>query len=106
MGAYGLYGYGGIGDADVDGRQLFVEGTYNMGVMTYGVSYGIGAQDSGSNASGAVAEVENTLAMFFAHKKINDNLHLMFEVQSYSSETSQVATQEYTAVSTGIQVDF
>jgi len=106
IGADGLYGYGGIGDAGVDGSQAYVEGTFKMGAMTYGVSYGLGTQDSGTNATGAVAEIENTLAMLFAHKKISDNLHLMFEVQSYSSETSKVATQEYTAVSTGMQVDF
>lgn len=106
IGADGLYGYGGIGDAGVDGSQAYVEGTYKMGAMTYGVSYGLGTQDSGTNASGSVAEVENTLAMLFAHKKISDNLHLMLEVQSYSSETDSVVTQEYTAVSTGVQVDF
>ncbi|MFT5593960.1 MAG: hypothetical protein ACI8SR_002347 [Oceanicoccus sp.] len=105
IGADGLYGYGGIADANVDGSQAYVEGTFNMGAMTYGVSYGIGTQDSGTNASGAVAEIENTLAMLFAHKKISDHLHLMFEVQSYSSDDS-VAKLEYTAVSTGIQVDF
>lgn len=106
IGADGLYGYGGIADADIDGSQAYIEGTFKMGAMTYGLSYGLGAQDE----SGAVAEVENTLAMLFAHKKISDNLHLMFELQSYSSESTSGATtttgQEYTAVSTGMQVDF
>jgi len=107
IGADGLYGFGGgLADAAVDGSQFYVEATYGMNDMTYGVSYGLGAQDSGTNASGAISEIENTLAMAFAHKKVTDNLHLMFEVQSYSSETSSVATHEYTAFSTGIQLDF
>ena len=106
IGADGLYGFGGLSDAGVDGSQFYVEATYGMNDMTYGVSYGLGAQDSGTNASGAIPEIENTLAMAFAHKKVSDNLHLMFEVQSYSSETNKAATLEYTALSTGIQLDF
>ncbi len=106
IGADGLYGFGGLSDAGVDGSQFYVEATYGMNDMTYGVSYGLGTQDSGTNASGAIPEIENTLAMAFAHKKVSDNLHLMFEVQSYSSETNKAATLEYTALSTGIQLDF
>ena len=106
IGADGLYGFGGIGDAKVDGSQAYVEGTYRLGKITYGLSYGLGTQDSGTNASGAIAEIENTLTMVFAHKKVSENLHLMLELQSYSSETDGAATQEYIATSTGIQLDF
>ena len=106
IGADGLYGFGGLADADVDGSQFYVEGTYNMGKVTYGASYGLGTQDSGTNASGAVPKIENTLLMVFAHKKVSANLHFMLEFQSYLAETSGLATQEYMAVSTGIQVDF
>lgn len=106
IGADGLYGFGGLSDAEIDGSQFYVEGTYNMGRMTYGASYGIGDQDSGTNASGAIAEIENTLLMLFAHKKLNDNLHVMFEVQTYTSESGSTTLTEYTAASTGIQVDF
>jgi hypothetical protein len=107
IGADGLYGFGGgLADAAVDGSQFYVETTYGMNDMTYGISYGLGTQDSGTNMSGAIPEIENTLAMAFAHKKITDNLHVMLELQSYSSETSSVATHEYTALSTGVQLDF
>lgn len=106
IGSDGLYGFGGLSDAGIDGSQFYVEGTYNMGKITYGTSYGFGDQDSGTNASGAIAEIENTLLMAFAHKKISDNLTVMLEFQTYKSEANGVATQEYIAVSTGIQVDF
>jgi hypothetical protein len=112
IGADGLYGYepgqvaGVIRDATADGSQFYIETTYGMNDMTYGVSYGLGTQDSGTNVSGAIPEIENTLAMAFAHKKITDNLHAMFELQSYSSETNSVTTHEYTALSTGFQLDF
>ena len=106
VGADGLYGFGGISDAKVDGSQAYVEATYQVDSVILGTSYGIGAQDSGTNVSGAIPEIENTLIMLFAHKKLNDNLHTMLELQSYSSETNSIATQEYIAVSTGIQVDF
>ena len=106
IGADGLYGFGGLNDAKVDGQQSYVEGTYQVDDITYGISHGLGTQDAGSNASGPIPEIENTLTMVFAHKKVSDNLHLMLELQSYSSETNSVATQEYVATSTGIQLDF
>lgn len=106
IGADGLYGFGGIADAGVEATQSYAEVTHTLDKLTLGFSYGLGQQDAGSNASGAIAEVENTLAMVFLHRKINDHLHLMLELQSYGSETSGVSTQEYTAVSTGLQVDF
>ncbi|MFT6154953.1 MAG: hypothetical protein ACJAYK_002776 [Crocinitomicaceae bacterium] len=107
IGADGLYGLGeGLADAAVAGSQYYVETTYNTGHITYGISYGMGAQDSGANLSGAIAEIENILAMAFVHKKVTENLHLMLELQSFSSKVSKVTEQEYTALSTGIQLDF
>ena len=106
IGADGLYGFGGINDAQVDASQAYIEGTYLIDDITYGISHGLGTQDSGSNASGAIAEIENTLTMIFAHQKLSDNLHIMLEFQSYLSETNSIATQEYIAASTGIQLDF
>ena len=106
IGADGLYGFGGLADAKVEGSQAYIEGTYRLGKIIYGLSYGLGNQDSGTNVSGAIPEIENTLTMLFAHKKVSENLHLMLELQSYLSETDNVAMQEYIAASTGIQLDF
>jgi hypothetical protein len=107
IGADGLYGFGGgLADADVHGSQFYVEAKYGVEYMTYGISYGLGTQDAGTNLSGTIAEIENTLAMVFVHKKISDNLHLLLELQSYSSKTNKFATQEYMALSTGIQLDY
>lgn len=106
IGADGLYGFGGLNDAKVDGSQAYIETTYSVGKTLYGLSYGIGTQDSGTNASGAIAEIDNTLIMVFSQKKITDHLHVMLELQTYSSETNGLATQEYVAISSGIQIDF
>ncbi len=106
IGADGLYGFGGLSDAEVEGTQAYVEGTYQLDQVLLGISYGIGTQDSGTNASGAIPEIENTLIMLFSQKKITDNLHVMLELQTYDSETNGAATQEYMAFSTGKQVDF
>lgn len=105
IGADGLYGYGGINDAEVEGSQWYVEGAFSHNKTTYGISYGIGSQDA-HTAPFAVAKVENTLAMVFVHHKATSHLTFMLELQDYSTETSSVATYEYQAMSLGTQLDF
>lgn len=105
IGADGLYGFGGINDAEVDGSQWYVEGAFTQNKTTYGASYGIGSQDAHTKPF-AVAEVENMLLMVFMHHKMTSHLTVMLEFQDYSSETSSVATNEYQAMSIGTQLNF
>jgi hypothetical protein len=105
IGADGLYGYGGINDAKVDGSQWYVEGAFTKNKTTYGTSYGVGDQDAHSEPF-IVPEIENTLLMLFVHHKMTSHLTLMVELQDFSSETSSVTTNEYQAMSFGSQFDF
>lgn len=105
IGADGLYGFGGINDAEVEGSQWYVEGAFSQNKTTYGASYGIGSQDA-HNEPFAVPKIENTLLMLFVHHKATSHLTLMLELQDYTSETSSVATNEYNALSIGTQLDF
>jgi len=105
IGADGLYGFGGINDAEVEGSQWYVEGAFSHNKTTYGVSYGVGSQDAHTEPF-AVAKIENMLTMLFVHHKVTSHLTFMLELQDYASETASVATNEYQAMSLGTQLDF
>jgi len=105
VGADGLYGIGGISDAEVDGSQWYFEGDVVVGATTYGLSYGEGEQDS-HTAPFAVADVKNELTMLFVRHKVTDNLTVMGELQDYESTTGSVTSTEYNAVAVGLQFDF
>lgn len=105
VGADGLYGFGGIADADVDGDQWYMEGAFTQNKTTYGASYGVGSQDAHTSPF-VVPEVENTLLMVFVHHKVTSHLRVMFEVQDYETKTSSTVTNEYKAVIFGTQLDF
>lgn len=105
IGADGLYGFGGIADAEVEGAQWYVEGAFTQNKTTYGVSYGVGSQDAHTDPF-VVPEIENTLSMLFVHHKVTSHLMFMLEAQDYSTETGSVVTNEYQAMSLGAQLDF
>jgi len=105
IGADGLYGFGGKEDAEVDGTQWYVEGTYTLNKTLYGASYGEGAQDE-NNDPFTVAEQTNSLTMLFAHHRVTSHLRTMFEYHTYKSESGSTTLMEYSAVIVGTQLDF
>jgi hypothetical protein len=112
IGADGLYGYGGINDAEVQATQWYVEADYAMGNTTIGYSYGEGQQDaiatSVSRPVGAAGEITNTLGMLFVHHKLTPAFTLIGEIQDYSSEGAKGAVNQpsYQALVVGAQFDF
>jgi predicted porin len=107
IGADGLYGYGGINDADVDATQWYAEAYYTLDKTTVGYSYGEGSQDSraadASKGLGDVAEVDNELSMLFVHHQLTPQLRLVGELQDYKSSGDQ---NDYNAIIVGFQYDF
>ena len=61
IGADGLYGFGGINDAEVKASQWYGELTYVQGKTTIGASYGEGQQDATTTPVGAALAVTNKL---------------------------------------------
>lgn len=106
IGADGLYGFGGINDADVDATQWYVEADYVFDKTTVGVSYGEGQQDSrvadANKGLNAVAEVDNELSMLFVHYQMSPQFRLIAELQKYESD----AQANYDALALGFQYDF
>ena len=94
IGADGLYGFGGISDADVDGSQWYIEGDIVLGATTLGLSYGEGDQDSHTSPF-VVPDVKNELTMIFVHHKATKNLTLMGELQTYESKTGSTTTTRW-----------
>lgn len=105
IGADGLYGIGGIADADVDGSQWYIEADLVHDDTTFGISYGEGDQDSHTSPF-IVADIENELTMVFVRHKVTPNLTVMGELQAYESNTASTTTTEYNAAALGFQFDF
>jgi|TARA_R110002060_G_scaffold71863_1_gene80481 hypothetical protein len=106
IGADGLYGFGGINDADVDATQWYVEADYVFDKTTVGISYGEGQQDSRAadaiKGLDAVAEIDNKLSMLFVHYQMSAEFRLIAELQDYKSDVQA----NYDAIVLGFQYDF
>lgn len=102
IGADGLYGFGGVNDADVDATQWYVEADYTFGKTMLGISYGEGDQDSEVTRVGAAESGGNEMAMLFARYRLTPQLTLMGEVQAFRSDFQT----EYDLVALGVQLDF
>ncbi len=106
IGADGLYGFGGINDADVNATQWYVEADYVVNKITFGFSYGEGSQDSRAENTArgldAVDEVTNELGMLFVHYQMSPEFRLVGELQDYKSDVQA----NYSAIVLGFQYDF
>jgi len=102
IGADGLYGFGGINDAEVKATQWYGELTYVQGKTTIGTSYGEGQQDATTTPVGAALAVTNKLGMVFVHHKLTPAFTVIGELQDYSSD----AQASYNAYIVGAQFDF
>lgn len=107
IGADGLIGLNisggsGLDQADINGDQWYVEGTYDFDSTLFGLSYGEGSQDQVNTPVGSSAAVTNKLAMAFAHITITDNLMFMIELQNFESD----AQADYKAGILGTQFSF
>lgn len=80
--------------------QWYAEGTFDVGMHTFGISYGEGEEDSASGA--------NELTMIFSRHHVTDNLTFMVELQDYVGEGGGtfMPQKEYTAVIFGSQFNF
>lgn len=103
IGADGLYG-GTKLDADVEGNQWYLEGTFKQGQSIYGISHGVGTQDAHTSPY-AVPKIENSLTMLFMQQTVTPQLTIMLEIQKYLSESNGISTSDYQAVSVGMQFD-
>ena len=102
IGADGLYGFGGINDAEVKASQWYGELTYVQGKTTIGASYGEGQQDATTTPVGAALAVTNKLGMVFVHHKLTPAFTVIGELQDYRSD----AQAAYNAYVVGAQFDF
>jgi hypothetical protein len=106
IGADGLYGFGGINDADVEATQWYIEAYYAFDKTTVGYSYGEGQQDSraadANKGLDAVADIDNELSMLFVHYQMSPEFRLVAELQDYKSDVQA----DYNAVVLGFQYDF
>jgi predicted porin len=102
IGADGLYGFGGINDAEVKATQWYGEMTYVQGKTTIGASYGEGQQDETTTPVGAALAVTNKLGMVFVHHKVTPAFTVVGELQDYRSD----AQAAYNAYIVGAQFDF
>ena len=107
IGSDGLIGLGldspsGLAQADMDGQQWYVEGTYDFGGFIVGASYGEGIQDGVTNPFGTFSRNTNQLIMGFTRLAVTDNLTFMAEVQDFSSQ----AQADYNAFILGAQLTF
>jgi len=93
---------GGLTQADMDGQQWYVEGTYDFGGFIVGASYGEGIQDGVTNPFGTFSRNTNQLIMGFTRLAVTDNLTFMAEVQDFSSQ----AQADYNAFILGAQLTF
>jgi len=107
IGSDGLIGLGldsdsGLAQAEMDGEQWYVEGTYDFGGFIVGASYGEGIQDGVDNPFGGSPANTNQLLMGFTRLMVTDNLTLMAEVQDFQSD----AQANYNAFIVGAQLTF
>ncbi len=107
IGSDGLIGLGldsesGLAQADMDGQQWYVEGTYDFDGFLLGASYGEGIQDGVTNPFGTFSRNTNQLVMVFSRLTVTDNLTLMAEFQDFSSH----AQADYNAFILGAQLTF
>jgi predicted porin len=102
IGADGLYGFGGIDDAEVDATQWYVELDYTFGKTMLGVSYGEGKQDATVTRVGSAEAGRNQMGMLFARYQLTPQLTLMGELQAFRSDLQK----EYDLVALGVQFDF
>ncbi|NBB85199.1 MAG: porin [Bacteroidetes bacterium] len=107
IGSDGLIGLGldspsGLAQADMDGQQWYVEGTYDFGGFIVGASYGEGIQDGVTNTFGTFSRNTNQLIMGFTRIMVTDNLTFMLEVQDFQSQ----AQADYNAFIIGAQLTF
>ncbi len=102
IGADGLYGFGGINDAEVKATQWYAEADYVLNKTTIGLSYGEGQQDATLTAVGSASAVTNKLGMAFIHHQLTSSLTIIGEIQDYSSD----AQANYNAYIVGAQFDF
>ena len=107
IGSDGLIGIGldspfGLAQADMDGQQWYVEGTYDFGGFIVGASYGEGIQDGVTNPFDTFSRNTNQLIMGFTRLTVTDNLTFMAEVQDFSSQ----AQADYNAFILGAQLTF
>lgn len=102
IGADGLFGFGGIDDAEVDATQWYVELDYQFGKTMVGVSYGEGDQDSALTPVGSAEAGSNDMSMLFARYQLTPQLMLMGELQAFRSDLQK----EYDLVALGVQFDF
>lgn len=102
IGADGLYGFGGINDAEVKATQWYAELDYVLNKTTFGLSYGEGQQDATVTVVGSATAVTNKLGMAFVHHKLTPSVTLIGEIQDYSSD----AQANYNAYIVGAQFDF
>ncbi len=102
IGADGLYGFGGINDAEVQATQWYIEADYVLNKTTFGLSYGEGQQDATVTAVGAAKAITNKLGMLFFHHHLTPSFTLIGEIQDYSSD----AQADYNAYIVGAQFNF
>lgn len=106
VGADGLIGISltgnGIAQAEVDAQQWYTEATYALERTTFGVSYGEGSQDANTTVVGSSPDIKNTLGMLFTRYKVTDNLTMLGELQSFTSD----AQNDYEALVVGMQLNF
>lgn len=93
---------GGLTQAEMDGQQWYVEGTYDFGGFIVGASYGEGIQDGVTNTFGSFSRNTNQLIMGFTRLTVTDNLTFMLEVQDFQSQ----AQADYNAFIVGAQLTF
>lgn len=102
IGADGLYGFGGVNDAEVKATQWYTEADVVINKTTYGLSYGEGQQDATITKIGAAKDITNKLGMLFIHHKITPQFSVIGEIQDYQSD----AQADYKAYIVGAQLDF
>tara|TARA_R110000822_G_scaffold21702_15_gene68496 strand:+ start:10079 stop:11266 length:1188 start_codon:yes stop_codon:yes gene_type:complete len=102
IGANGLYGLGGVNDAEVDATQWYVEADYTFGRTMLGVSYGEGDQDAQVTPVGSAMAGTNKMGMLFARHMLTPQLTLMGELQAFRSDLQK----EYDLLALGVQFDF
>ncbi len=90
VGADGLIGLSlstsGLDEANVNATQWYTEAAYTTGQATFGLSYGEGSQDEHTSQVGAAPEITNTLLMGFGRYRLTDQLTLLLEIQSFTSD--------------------